>query len=277
MMSNSNSQIEQSLLGQEVSYPTHYDPSLLFAIARQPNRDALTIPKEWYGADIWYAYEISWLNQKGKPMVAIGRFNVPWNSPNLIESKSLKLYLNSFNESHFEDVATVQQRIEQDLSKVAGVKVGVTLYNLEPYFGPSVQLLEGEVIDHLDIEVSDYQPNPDLLRCQPDSSEINKVLISHLLKSNCPVTGQPDWGTVQIKYSGPKIDTAALLRYIISFRQHTEFHEHCVERIYSDIMAHCQPTELFVMARYTRRGGLDINPWRCSHDVLVDDVRTVRQ
>lgn len=264
-------------LGQAVSYPTQYAPNLLFAIARQPNRLDLNIPQSWYGADIWYAYEISWLNPKGKPMVAVGRFSVPWNSPNLIESKSFKLYLNSFNQSQFENADAVKKRMEHDLSAVAEAAVTVSLFSLEPYNGPLMGPLEGTVIDDLDILVNEYKPTPELLHCKMNGAEVNEVLVSHLLKSNCPVTNQPDWATVQISYTGPQIDAEALLRYIISFREHTGFHEHCVERIYCDIMTHCQPTQLAVIARYTRRGGLDINPWRSSHAINLADIRTVRQ
>lgn len=273
----STNTLNDSPLGQEVSYPTRYDSSVLFAIEREPNRAELHIPANWHGADIWYAYEISWLNSKGKPIAAVGRFSTPWNSPCLIESKSLKLYLNSFNESQFQDLATVQELISRDLSAVAQAKVEVSLYELTPYDGPTISALDGQVIDDLDIAIDCYQPNANLLQCLENGTETQESLVSHLLKSNCPVTGQPDWGTVQIKYTGTQIDPEALLRYIVSFRQHTEFHEHCVERMYNDIMEHCQPSSLFVMARYTRRGGLDINPWRSSHAVKVEDLRTVRQ
>lgn len=269
--------INQSPLGKETSYPSQYDASVLYPIARAPNRGELIIPEHWHGSDIWYAYEISWLNNKGKPIVAVGRFSIPWNSPFLIESKSFKLYLNSFNESQFENIRAVKKHMEHDLSAVAGAHVDVSLYALDPYDGPFMGHIIGELIDHQDIEISEYQPNPKLLHSNTNAKPINETLVSHLLKSNCPVTGQPDWGTVQISYTGHPIDKAALLRYIVSFRKHTEFHEHCVERMYSDIMEQCQPDQLFVMARYTRRGGLDINPWRSSHRIEVPDIRTARQ
>lgn len=270
------SSLKNSLLGQDVSYPTHYDPSVLFAIDRAPNRQGLNLPEHWHGADIWYAYEMSWLNAKGKPIAAVGRFSIPWNSPQLIESKSFKLYLNSFNESRFESIKAVKKCLEQDLNAVAGAPVQVSIYELDPYTGPIMGTLQGELIDHHDVEIDCYQPNPDLLQCH-DTEIVNETLVSHLLKSNCPVTGQPDWASLQIAYTGPRLDQSALLRYIVSFRQHTEFHEHCVERIYHDLMERCRPEQLFVMARYTRRGGLDINPWRSSHALDVADIRTVRQ
>lgn len=269
--------VTESPLGQEVSYPTHYDPSVLFAIERAPNRSTLTIPTDWLGQDIWYAYEMSWLNSKGKPIVAIGRFAFEWNSPFLVESKSFKLYLNSYNESRFESLAEVKALLVKDLSALTQSTVQVRLYSLDTYEGPSAQALQGVLIDEIDIEITHYQPEPQLLGGATQPEIVSESLISHLLKSNCPVTGQPDWGTVQIQYTGRAIDHAALLQYIVSFRKHTEFHEHCVERMYHDIMAQCQPQKLFVMARYTRRGGLDINPWRSNFVTTVADQRTQRQ
>lgn len=269
--------VTESPLGQEVSYPTHYDPSVLFAIERAPNRSTLTIPTDWLGQDIWYAYEMSWLNSKGKPIVAIGRFAFEWNSPFLVESKSFKLYLNSYNESRFESLAEVKALLVKDLSALTQSTVQVQLYSLNTYQGPSAQALQGVLIDEIDIEITHYQPEPQLLGGATQPEIVSESLISHLLKSNCPVTGQPDWGTVQIQYTGRAIDHAALLQYIVSFRKHTEFHEHCVERMYHDIMAQCQPQKLFVMARYTRRGGLDINPWRSNFVTTVADQRTQRQ
>ncbi|MEZ2721546.1 NADPH-dependent 7-cyano-7-deazaguanine reductase QueF [Paenalcaligenes hominis] len=275
-MSSSHS-VSDSPLGHEVQYPTRYDPSVLFAIERAPNRSQLTIPENWLGQDIWYAYEISWLNAKGKPIVAIGRFAFPWHSPFLVESKSFKLYLNSFNETHFNELADVEALLVQDLSALTQSDVHVDLYLLEDYQGPRAQTLDGQCIDQLDVDITHYQPTPELLRCNNENGLVTETLVSHLLKSNCPVTGQPDWGTVQISYTGTAIDHAALLRYIVSFRKHTEFHEHCVERMYHDLMQRCQPDQLFVMARYTRRGGLDINPWRSNYITEAPDQRTQRQ
>src|SRR5690606_3587397 len=269
--------LKQSPLGQKVQYPTRYDPSLLFPIERAANRTSLLLPDIWFGQDVWTAYELSWLNAKGKPIAMIGEIALPWDSPKLIESKSLKLYLNSFNEVRFNDVKEVKQIIETDLSKVAEAPVSVRLYELHPYDGPMMSRLEGENIDHLDIEVSHYTPNASLLRCIENADTVHETLVSDLLKSNCPETGQPDWGSVQITYTGKQIATESLLAYIISFRHHTEFHEHCVERMYSDIMAQCAPESLMVQARYTRRGGLDINPWRSSQKIAMPSMRTPRQ
>ncbi|MGO3130408.1 MAG: NADPH-dependent 7-cyano-7-deazaguanine reductase QueF [Alcaligenes sp.] len=275
-MSNT-SPLKDSPLGHDVVYPTHYDPSVLFGIERSLNRQALHVPEQWHGADIWNGYEISWLNPKGKPVVALARFVIPWNSPRIIESKSFKLYLNSFNDEVAEDMASLVQRMEQDLSAVAGATVQVSLIPLHALNGQPITALEGQSIDELDISIQDYTPQSGLLTCLPNAAVVTESLVSDLLKSNCPVTGQPDWGSVQVRYTGPQIDPASLLRYIVSLRRHTEFHEHCVERLYSDIQQSCQPERLLVYARYTRRGGLDINPWRSSHADSVEEPRLARQ
>jgi 7-cyano-7-deazaguanine reductase len=264
-------------LGRHTTYPDHYDASLLFPIARQANRSTLPFVPDWAGTDIWNAYELSWLNPKGKPQVATGRFTVPANSPNLIESKSFKLYLNSFNDAAFNDLQTVQDIMARDLSQAAGAPVQAHIQPLGPAATETLGALPGVNIDHLDVTVSHYTPAPQLLHCVPGAGVASETLVSDLLKSNCPVTGQPDWGTVQIQYRGPKIDHAGLLQYIISLRRHQEFHEHCVEQMYCDIWRACQPEALTVYARYTRRGGLDINPWRASAPGAVDAIRTVRQ
>ena len=264
-------------LGQEVSYPTQYDPKQLFPVARAGNRQSLSPPDIWFGADIWNAYEISWLNNKGKPMVAIGRFDVPWNSPNLIESKSLKLYLNSLNETRFDDITNIQAVIQEDLSKVAGATVNVALDSPQALDGQQLLSLPGMLLDDLDVAIEHYEPTPGLLQCRQDGSVVSETLVSHLLKSNCPVTGQPDWGSVQVTYRGPRIAHDSLLQYIVSLRRHTEFHEHCVEKIFCDIWHACRPESLTIYARYTRRGGLDINPWRSSQPVAPANTRNPRQ
>ena len=264
-------------LGQEVSYPKNYDPTLLFPIARDVNRQALDLPTAWYGADIWNAYEVSWLNNKGKPIVALARFTFPHTSPQLVESKSFKLYLNSFNEERYGDIQTVRKTMAQDLSHVAGMPVGVELQPLGSEEYASSHALDGICIDDADIEISDYAPKAGLLRCTSAGATVSETLMSDLLKSNCPVTGQPDWGSVQIRYTGPQIDRDSLLRYVVSLRLHTEFHEHCVEKMYCDLWHACRPESLLVYARYTRRGGLDINPWRSSEPADVSNTRTPRQ
>lgn len=264
-------------LGHEVSYPAQYDPKQLFPVARAGNRQSLALPDTWFGGDIWNAYEISWLNSKGKPMVAIGRFDVPWDSPNLIESKSLKLYLNSLNETRFEGMQDIQAVIQADLSKVAGAQVDVTLDTPQKLDNQPLLSLPGVLLDDLDIAIEHYEPAPGLLQCQANGETVSETLVSHLLKSNCPVTGQPDWGSVQVSYRGPRIAHDSLLQYIVSLRRHTEFHEHCVEKIFCDIWHACRPESLAVYARYTRRGGLDINPWRSSHPSPPANTRNPRQ
>lgn len=268
--------LAQAPLGRSTVYPDSYDPSLLFPIDREHNRAALDLPTGWHGADIWNAYELSWLNAKGKPMVALARFTFPCNSPRLIESKSFKLYLNSFTETRYNSGADLQVILARDLGEACGAQVNV---ELETGMRDTLTCrpLEGICIDDADIEISQYEPAPRLLRLVEGGENVSETLVSELLKSNCPVTGQPDWGSVQIRYTGPQIDRHALLRYIVSLRRHTEFHEHCVEKMYCDIQAACQPQSLLVYARYTRRGGLDINPWRSSERDQVSVARTPRQ
>ena len=277
---------EQSQLGKTSAYIDQYDASLLFPIPRAGKRAEIGVASSapFFGADLWTAFELSWLNPRGKPQVALAHITVPSESPNIIESKSFKLYLNSFNNTQFADAAEVQSRLRADLSEAAwrGAEhasvVGVKLLLSEMFDREPVHELDGLSLDRLDVECTRYTPAPDLLRADTDEPPVDEVLTSNLLKSNCLVTGQPDWGSVQIRYSGPQIDQAGLLQYIVSFRNHNEFHEQCVERIYTDIMARCKPTKLSVYARYTRRGGLDINPWRSSHPQLPPpNVRTARQ
>lgn len=264
-------------LGHEVTYPDTYDPDVLFALPRDENRETLVLPEVWHGADIWNAYELSWLNTRGKPVVATGQFIFPHDSPSLIESKSFKLYLNSLNQEQVSDLETLQHRITTDLSNTVGAAVDVQISPLSPHTRVQCAPLTGECIDDLDIDINHYQPNPGLLRCADTAVTVSEVLTSDLLKSNCPVTGQPDWGSVQISYTGRTIDRASLLAYIVSLRQHTEFHEHCIEKMFCDIQQACSPDSLSVYARYTRRGGMDINPWRSSHPITVSNIRTIRQ
>jgi 7-cyano-7-deazaguanine reductase len=272
---------ENSPLGRATDYCCEYAPQLLFPIPRQQKRDELGLHADalpFVGEDLWNAYELSWLNPRGKPMVAIGEFRVPAYSPRLIESKSLKLYLNSFNQTRMESAEAVSATIARDLSAAAGAGVQVSVTPLERQPSRNLGYVQGECLDALDIEVTLYSPQPGLLQADPQRQVDDEVLYSHLLKSNCLVTGQPDWGTVVIRYSGPALDREALLRYIISFRQHNEFHEQCVERIFTDIQRQCAPRELIVWARYTRRGGLDINPCRASREgCFADNLFEVRQ
>ncbi|MEY4140351.1 MAG: hypothetical protein RLZZ371_2533 [Pseudomonadota bacterium] len=277
---------EQSMLGQATVYSDHYDAALLFPIPRAPQRAELGLgaPLPFLGADLWTAFELSWLNPRGKPQVALAHITVPCESVNIIESKSLKLYLGSFNNTRFADAEEVAARLRADLTEAAwrGVvvqaSVGIRLVPADLFDREPIEELDGLSLDRLDLDCDRYTPAPDLLSAMTDEAPVSEVLTSNLLRSNCPVTGQPDWGSVQISYFGPQIDQAGLLRYIISFRNHQGFHEHCVERMFMDIQARCKPHKLSVYARYTRRGGLDINPFRTSYpQALPPNRRNARQ
>lgn len=264
-------------LGQKVDYIEQYTPELLQGVPRTLSRDQIGVsqPLPFVGVDIWNGYELSWLNPKGKPQVAILQCRVPIDSQNLIESKSFKLYLNSFNQSVFTSANEVAEHLTADLSACAKADVDVQLFSAGQFHELSLGELEGTVIDELDIEVNDYQPNPGLLKTS--DTLVSETLVSHLLKSNCLITSQPDWASVQIHYEGAAIDHAGLLAYLISFRRHNEFHEQCIERIFCDVMNHCKPQKLAVYARYTRRGGLDINPLRANFNYTVSNNRLTRQ
>lgn len=255
---------DQSPLGKSSAYQTQYAPELLFPIPRQQKRDELgisgTLP--FFGVDIWNAYEVSWLNMRGKPQVAIATITAPADSPNIIESKSFKLYLNSFNQTRLANQEALLALLREDLSGGFGAPVHVALTMPEDFARLKMGEPEGMLLDRLDIEVDNYTPSPGLLTAAKGEPPVEETLVSHLLKSNCLVTGQPDWGTVQIEYAGPQINQEGLLKYLIGFREHNEFHEQCVERIFTDILRQCAPHKLSVYARYTRRGGLDINPFR---------------
>ena len=277
---------QDSQLGKASAYADQYAPELLYPIPRSAKRLELgltdTLP--FLGADMWTAFELSWLGPRGKPQLAIAHITVPCESSHIIESKSLKLYLNSYNNTVFADAAAVLTRLRADLTEAAWrgavvqASVGVRLLVPELFDREPVQELDGLSLDRLDVECRQYTPAPDLLRTLADEPPVTEVLTSRLLKSNCLVTGQPDWGSVQISYSGAPIDQEGLLQYLVSFRNHHEFHEQCVERIFMDIWQRCQPYKLAVYARYTRRGGLDINPFRTSYArALPPNVRTARQ
>jgi 7-cyano-7-deazaguanine reductase len=272
--------IGDSALGQKTEYRSEYDPGLLFPIPRRGSRAALGLEDKalpFSGVDIWTGYELSWLDERGKPRVAVAEFVIPCDSEFIIESKSFKLYLNSFNQTRFTDNAQVRAVMRADLSRAAGTEVSVTLSSLGDVRQSVTGQLAGEKLDDLDVAIEHYHPAPELLRLDPGSEVVDEVLCSDLLKSNCPVTGQPDWASVQIRYRGKKIEREGLLRYIVSFREHQDFHEHCVERMFMDIAEWCAPERLSIYARYTRRGGLDINPYRSNCDSLPAPVRLVRQ
>lgn len=269
-----------SPLGKPTEYRAEYAPALLYPIPRQLKRDELGLRPEalpFVGEDLWNAYEVSWLNPRGKPLVALATFRFPADSPNIIESKSFKLYLNSFNQTPFADAGAVVVALQRDLSAAAGAVVSVELQELGEQPPVSVGYPAGELLDDLDIDCDCYQPMPEALTTLP-APVVEETLYSHLLKSNCLVTGQPDWAMVVIRYRGRPIERQGLLRYIVSFRGHNEFHEQCVERIFCDLMRQCQPEALAVHARYTRRGGLDINPFRSTGEFQApDNTREARQ
>lgn len=272
---------DASPLGKPATYQAEYNSALLFPIARQPKRDELgiagTLP--FFGIDTWNAYEVSWLNLRGKPQVAIATIMAPADSPNIIESKSFKLYLNSFNQTRLAGPDALLELLRADLSAGFGAPIQIALTLPDAFAKVRMGELEGLLLDRLDIEVSDYTPNSALLHAHQDESAVEETFVSHLLKSNCLVTGQPDWGSVQIHYVGAPIDQEGLLKYLIGFRTHNEFHEQCVERIFIDILRHCKPHKLAVYARYTRRGGLDINPWRSNFTTgqRPTNLRSARQ
>lgn len=272
--------LEGLTLGKKTAYVEHYAPQLLQAVPRSLNRDALNLHQDnlpFSGEDLWTLYELSWLNPQGVPQVAIGYVSLAADSLNLIESKSFKLYLNSFNQTSFADRESVRQTLEQDLSDCAQGQVKVSLCSLSDVEGEAVGAFAGECIDDLPITVDNYSFDNALLTGATTPEIVEETLVSHLLKSNCLITQQPDWGSVMIRYRGPRIDREALLRYLLSFRQHNEFHEQCVERIFNDLLQFCQPQALTVYARYTRRGGLDINPWRSNVPFDAPIARLARQ
>jgi len=267
-------------LGKSTVYRDIYDASLLQPVPRSLNRDPLGLDANnlpFHGADIWTLYELSWLNNNGLPQVAVGHVSIDSASVNLVESKSFKLYLNSFNQSRFASWDEVQQTLTRDLRHCAQGDVEVVLHRLQDIEGQAVAAFAGECIDEQPITIENYDFNAAYLDGAAGEQIVEEMLVSHLLKSNCLITHQPDWGSVQIRYRGPQIDREKLLRYLVSFRNHNEFHEQCVERIFNDILRFCRPQTLSVYARYTRRGGLDINPWRTNTDFTPATGRLVRQ
>ncbi|WPA91533.1 NADPH-dependent 7-cyano-7-deazaguanine reductase QueF [Providencia zhijiangensis] len=275
-----NPALDNLTLGKKTAYNDQYDATLLQAVPRSLNRDPLDIHADtlpFHGADIWTLYELSWLNARGVPQVAIGSVSVDATSENLVESKSFKLYLNSFNQTRFETWENVRSVLQNDLSRCANGEVKVTLYKLDDFTQQAIHPFQGVCIDEQEIDIDNYEFNRDYLVDCTQPEVVEETLVSHLLKSNCLITNQPDWGSVQIHYRGPKIGREALLRYLVSFRHHNEFHEQCVERIFNDITILCKPEKLSVYARYTRRGGLDINPWRSNEQFEPDTGRLARQ
>lgn len=269
-------------LGKTTDYSSQYNADLLQGVPRSLNRDNLALSADnlpFYGEDVWYGYELSWLNSKGKPVVAVAEFRFPCASANIVESKSFKLYLNSFNQTKFTSWKSVETTLTKDLSNIAQADAQVTLFAVDECPALAIHVNEAVCIDDLDIEVENFILEPELLTSDIDSTDetVEEYLVCHLLKSNCLITNQPDWASVYIKYSGKKISHEGLLKYLISFREHNEFHEQCVERIYCDIQRLCHVETLSVFARYTRRGGLDINPFRSSKSAKAPNLRTIRQ
>lgn len=265
-------------LGHATDYPDTYDASLLFAVARAPRRADIGIVGvlPFTGADVWTAYEHTWLDLGGKPVVAMVTLTVPVTSPSIVESKSVKLYLGSYAQSRFASAADVAARVERDLASATGSPVTVALVPQQDFGTARIAQPAGESIDEIEVEVDRYAVDPALLHAGRD--DVRETLRSDLFRSVCPVTGQPDYASLSIAYAGPRIDRAGLLRYLISYRLHAGFHEHCVERIFTDLVARCACRELTVVARFTRRGGLDINPFRTNAHVAVPpNVRTPRQ
>jgi len=267
-------------LGKSSEYPDSYRPTLLFPVAREENRRRIGLEDgrwPWFGEDLWQAWEVSWLRPGGVPAVAWAEIFVPAASPSIIESKSLKLYLNSLNQHVFSTPEQLVETVVRDISSACGAAVRVNLHSVDES-GAAIGRPEGyQLIDDEPVPDVVYQYAPESLAVEPGAEVVTERLCSHLLKSNCPVTGQPDWGTLLISYTGPKIDRSALLRYIVSFRSKQDFHEHCAETVFTDLLEHCQPEELAVCARYTRRGGLDINPWRSTQAEGDAGPRLIRQ
>lgn len=269
------------LLGKEVSYPDQYDAGLLFPVSRRLNRATIGLNAElpFFGYDHWRGYEISWLNSHGMPQVAMADILVPCSSPNLIESKSMKLYLNSLNQHRFQSREQLSDCIQRDLGLVAGSEVVVRINDLENCRQALVlEPAQSELLDHIQLTEPVFQVDSSLLS-SASSTNVDVMYVSHLFRSNCPVTSQPDWGSILIDYSGPEPDKSGLLKYILSYRLHEGFHEHCVERIFMDIMSTLKPLRLIVSINFTRRGGLEINPVRstCPQSALAPLARFVRQ
>lgn len=262
-------------LGKHQDYQDQYNPELLQPIARDICRQHLP-QNNFNGVDIWTAYELSWLDHNGKPNAAIAEFSIPANSPNIIESKSFKYYLNSFNQTKINQ-SELASTLERDLSKAAGSDVTLKITALNDYQHPP-QMLEGfSCVDELELLTPAYSPDKTLLTASPLSEYQTVNYCSHLLKSNCPVTGQPDWASVWVSAQSTTLSAEDFLAYIVSYRNHQDFHENCVEQMYCDIQAACKPKSLWVYARYTRRGGLDINPFRCSRDMPAPFLKAARQ
>ena len=270
---------QSSPLGKATIYKNSYDNSLLYSIKRNETRTDLNIAGAlpFKGFDVWNCYELSWLDKYNKPVVRFLRLFIPCDSPSIVESKSLKLYLNSFSDTVFDHEGLVKETILRDISDKAGDEIIVEILKLDQLNHTTLSSFDGICLDDLELHVSNFDHDAKLLKLDNnDNTETEEILYTNLFKSNCPVTNQPDWASVQISYKGRKIDHPSLLRYIISFRNHNEFHENCVERIFVDIMNLSSPARLTVQAKYTRRGGIDINPIRSTLDLIATDINILR-
>jgi 7-cyano-7-deazaguanine reductase len=270
--------LRNSPLGHATTWAESYDPRLLFPVERAPQRSELGFrdAPPFRGADVWNAYEVSWLDTRGKPDVAIATFSVPAESPCIVESKSVKVYLTALNLARFNTRNDVAATISRDLSAATGIAVGVKLVPPQSFAALPRAEPAGECLDTIPLACNDAAPLPEALAAR--GAVVAETLFTHLFRSVCPVTGQPDYASVELRYRGARIDAAGLLRYLVSFRRHAGFHEHCVERIFSDVWRRCAPMSLSVNARFTRRGGIDINPWRTSGDEPAPiNARTARQ
>jgi 7-cyano-7-deazaguanine reductase len=271
---------EESLLGKPAEYNGRYDPRLLFPIPRADAREGLgiQIPLPFIGQDIWNAFELSWLDKSGRPRAGLAEIVVYANSTHIIESKSFKLYLNSFNQTRVGDSERLRQMLVQDLSEACGAQVNVTILPATAKHAFPIDLLNGEVIDDMEIDINYYGPPEPLYLSVDADNHISESLVSHVFRSNCPVTNQPDWASIQIRYFGNRIEREGLLRYLVSYRTHNDFHENCIEHIFMDLMRQCRPMQLSVYGRFTRRGGLDINPYRCTKGRgMPGNIRLIRQ
>lgn len=277
-MTGIRDELKGAPLGHATTYPDAYDAALLFPVSRGPQRAEIGVAQAlpFTGADIWTAYELTWLDPHGKPQVAIATLVVPATSPSIVESKSVKLYLGSFAQTRFDGTAEVRETMGRDLAHATGGPVQVALDAPAMFLAARCAELDGERLDDLAVTIQRYQPAPDLLGAE--GPDVEETLKTDLFRSMCPITLQPDFASVQIAYRGPAIDHASLLRYLVSFRGHPGFHEHCVERIWVDVMTRCRCESLSVYARFTRRGGVDINPFRTNTGAAIPlNMRTARQ
>lgn len=279
-MTLKNGYASGSPLGESVSYKSNYDSSLLHSIDRSAYRASIEGAACVDGIDRWVCYELSWLDSAGKPEVAILTLDIPANSPKIIESKSLKLYLNSFNSTPFSSAHQVASTIAEDLTVRLGVKVDAILSTVGEFshqsIKPNSRIADTVLVDGLPVVCNAYQRDAQLLQLDDNDVEEQR-LVSHLFRSNCPVTNQPDWASLYIDYSGQQINPASLLTYIVSFREHNGFHEQCVEQVYADLFALTGNSTLVVTGRFTRRGGIEINPMRGGAFQPDDVVRINRQ